>query len=103
MSKLTYGRTKRISAEFRGDEAIDIELLEVKLRLGEVARTRFEADTHLIRLALQALVRSMEDYCEQTGARYPSYRVLRGFLAGEAEAIPAADDTANPRIVNLAK
>jgi len=45
VNKLTHGRIKRIGAEFRGDEAIEIELLEMRLRLGDIARTRLEADT----------------------------------------------------------
>lgn len=97
MSRFAHGRVKRIHAEFRGDEAVEIELLEVSLRLGEVARTRFEADTQLVRLALKALERAIEDYCERTGSRYPSYRALAAALDGETGvAEPAA-----PRLVSL--
>ena len=60
MNKLTHGRMKRIHAEFRGDEAIEIELLEVSLRMAEVARTKVETDTRLVRLALKALARTIE-------------------------------------------
>ncbi len=51
MSRLTHGRVKRIHAEFRGDEALEFDIPEVSLRLGDVARTRIEADTLLTRLA----------------------------------------------------
>ncbi len=100
MNKLAHGRIKRVAAEFRGDEAIEIELLEVRLRLGDIARTRLEADTQLIRLAFKALTRSIDDYCAKTGSRYPPYRALRSFLAGEPALESEAED---PRIVSITK
>jgi len=99
MNRSTHGRIKRIHAEFRGDEAVEIELLEVSLRLGEIARSRIDADTQLVRLALKALRRAIDDYCAQSGSRYPPYSALLGYLAGEADAPPAED----ARVVNLTK
>ncbi len=51
----SHGRVKRLHAEFRGDEAVEIDMLEVMLRMGEISRTRIESDTRLVRLALKAL------------------------------------------------
>ena len=80
MSGSTHGRVKRIHAEFRGDEAVELDILEVMLRMGEVSRTRIEADTRLVRLALKALDRLMAEYTGKTGQRYPSYVVLMKYL-----------------------
>ncbi len=99
MSKLTHGRIKRIHAEFRGDEAVDIELLEVTLRMGDVARTRIEADTMLVQLALKALARAIDEYSTKTGLRYPPYRALLGFLNGRDD----GDEQAAKHIVSLSK
>lgn len=97
MSATNHGRLKRLHAEFRGDEAVEIDILEVMLRMGEVARTRIESDTKLARLALKALDRAISDYSARTGQRYPSYTVLAKFL-DERDA-PAPTEPA--RVVNM--
>jgi hypothetical protein len=98
MSGSTHGRVKRIHAEFRGDEAVELDILEVMLRMGEVSRTRIESDTRLVRLALKALDRVMADYTGKTGQRYPSYIVVMKYLDELEGAAPA-----DARVVNLPK
>jgi hypothetical protein len=100
MNRITHGRIKRIHAEFRGDEAVEIELLEVTLRMSDITRSRIDADTQLVRLALKALRRAMDDYCVQSGSRYPPYGALLTYLSGEAADAPAPEDA---RVVNLTK
>ncbi|MBM3357541.1 MAG: hypothetical protein FJY54_07420 [Betaproteobacteria bacterium] len=99
MDRPSYGRVKRIHAEFRGDEAVELDILEVSLRMGDVARTRFDADTQLTRLALKALRRAIGDYSVKTGQRYPTCRTLSRFLDGE----PAEQEADGARVVSLAK
>lgn len=74
------GRLRRIHAEFRGDEAVEIDILEVMLRMGEVSRSRIDCDTKLVRLALKALDRAVAEYCAKTGQRYPGYPALAKYL-----------------------
>ncbi|OGA44930.1 MAG: hypothetical protein A3G24_13845 [Betaproteobacteria bacterium RIFCSPLOWO2_12_FULL_62_13] len=100
MGKLMHGRIKRLHAEFRGDEAVEIELLEVTLRMGDVARTPIEADTLLVGLAFQALRRAIDEYCNKTGMRYPPYRALLSYLSGRSE---GGGEPEASRIVNLSK
>lgn len=69
MNRLGHGRLRRITAEFRGDEAVELEILEVSLRMGEVARTRIEADTRLLHLAFKALDNVIAEYCRANNAR----------------------------------
>ena len=97
MNRFGHGRLRRITAEVRGDEAVAIDILEVSLRMGEVARTRIETDTLLVRLALKALDNVIVQCCHETGARYPSYKALLRYLEGEPDHA-AADDS---KIVNL--
>jgi hypothetical protein len=99
MSTVNHGRLKRIHAEFRGDEAVEIDILEVMLRMGEVSRTRIDCDTRLVRLALKALDRVIADYCAKTGQRYPVYPALVKFL-DEREASAQAEPM---RVVNMQK
>jgi hypothetical protein len=97
MNRFGHGRLRRIAAELRGDEAVAIDILEVSLRLDEVARTRIEMDTILVRLALKALDDVIAQCCHETGARYPSYKALLRYLEGQPDHA-AADDS---KIVNL--
>ena len=99
MNKLTHGRVKRIHAEFRGDEAVELDILEVSLRLGEVARTRMEADTVLTRLAYKALFRCVEEYSRKSGQRYPTYRSLLSYLEGA----PIESEPEGARVVSITK
>ena len=99
MSTANHGRLKRIHAEFRGDEAVELDILEVMLRMGEVSRTRIECDTKLVRLALKALDRVIADYCAKTGQRYPVYPALVKFL-DEREPAAQADPI---RVVSMQK
>ena len=99
MSTANHGRLKRIHAEFRGDEAVELDILEVMLRMGEVSRTRIECDTKLVRLALRALDRAILDYCGRSGQRYPSYSVIVQYLE-EREAAAQAEPA---RVVSMQK
>lgn len=99
MSTISHGRIKRVNAEFRGDEAVEIDILEVMLRMGEVSRTRMDCDTKLVRLALKALDRAIADYCGRTGQRYPTYSLIVKHL--EEREAPAQTEPA--RVVSLQK
>lgn len=97
MSKIPHGRVKRLTTEFRGDDAVDFEILEVTLRLDEVARTKQDADALLIRLAFKALHKAIAEYCGDTGVRYPSYKDVSRYL----DAGGGADDNEGPKVVSL--
>jgi len=99
MSTVNHGRLKRMHAEFRGDEAVELDILEVMLRMDEISRTRIECDTKLMRLALKALDRAIADYCAKTGQRYPAYPALVKFL-DERE---LATQPEPGRVVNMQK
>ena len=99
MSTVSHGRLKRVNAEFRGDEAVEIDILEVMLRMDEVSRARIDSDTKLVRLALKALDRAIADYCSHTGQRYPSYAVLAKYL-DERE---SAAQTEPARVLSMQK
>lgn len=99
MASLNQGRIKRVHAEFRGDEAVALEILEVMLRMGEISRTRIDTDTRMVQLALKALERVIADYTARTGQRYPTYLMLSKHL-DEREA-PAQAEPA--RVVSIQK
>jgi hypothetical protein len=99
VASLNHGRIKRIHAEFRGDEAVHLEILEVMLRMGEVTRSRIDSDTRLVRLALKALERVIADYSGKSGQRYPTYLMLSKHL-DESDAPAQAE---SPRVVSIQK
>src|SRR5512145_1669804 len=99
MASLNQGRIRRIHAEFRGDEAVELEILEVMLRMGDVSRTRFDTDTRMVRLAFKALERMIVDYAGRTGQRYPTYLMLSKHL-DERETPAQAEPT---RVVSIQK
>ena len=99
MAILNHGRIKRIHAEFRGDEAVELEILEVMLRMREVAHSRIDSDTKLVRLAFKALERTVADYSGRTGQRYPTYLMLSKHL-DERETPAQAEPT---RVVSIQK
>ena len=100
MANINHGRVRRIHAEFRGDEAVEIEILEVMLRMGEVARTRVDTDTRMVRLAFRALERTIADYSVKTGQRYPTYVMLSKFLEEREASAGPAEPT---RVVSIQK
>jgi hypothetical protein len=99
VASLNQGRIKRIQAELRCDAAVELEILEVMLRMGEVSRTRVECDTKLVRLALKALDRVITDYCARTGQRYPTY----GVVASHLEERDGGTQAESPRVVSMQK
>jgi hypothetical protein len=92
-----HGRMKRLHAEFRGDEAVEIDMLEVVLRMGEISRTRIESDTRLVRLALKALNHAITEYCRKSGQRYPNYMSVMKYLDDAEDAGQAG----SPRVISL--
>lgn len=99
MAILNHGKLKLIHAEFRGDDAVEFEILEVMLRMGEVSRTRIDTDTRMVRLAFKALERMIVDYAGRTGQRYPTYQMLSRYL-DEREAPAHAEPT---RVISIQK
>ena len=99
MASLNQGRIKRIHAEFRGDEAVELEILEVMLRMGEISRTRIDTDTRMVQLAFRALDRIIADYTSKTGQRYPTYVLLSKHLDERELTAPAEP----ARVVSIQK
>ncbi|MBI2311835.1 MAG: hypothetical protein HYU77_04940 [Betaproteobacteria bacterium] len=99
MSKLSHGRIRRIAAEFRGDEAVELDILEVMLRIEDVARTRQEVDSLMVRLGIKSLQRAIAELCSKTGVRYPSYPLLLAYLEDRPETAKPDHEPSN--VVNL--
>ncbi len=64
---------RRVSAEFSGDEAVDLEIIEVSLGLSRITRSKSERDTKLMQVALAALRKVIEQYRSEIGERYPEF------------------------------
>ncbi len=73
--------TRRLSAEIVGDDAIEADMLETILRLGEPHRSKLARDSALVSLAIRALGRALEDCRREQGKKFPSTADLDAFLA----------------------
>lgn len=71
---------RRISAELRGDDAVEADMLETMLRIQEMARTKVERDSMLVQLAIKALGRVVSDCRQATGKRFPAIQDVADFL-----------------------
>lgn len=71
---------RRISAELRGDDAVEADMMETMLRIHEIGRTKVERDSALVRLAMMALGRAVEDCRKATGKRFPSAQDIETFV-----------------------
>ena len=89
MTSVHHDRVRRVRAEFRDDEAAELEILEVMLRMGDVSSTRIDTDTRMVRLAFQALERVIGDFSARTGLE-PTYLMLSKHLE-RRQALSAAE------------
>lgn len=71
---------RRISAELRGDDAVEADMLETMLRIQEMVRTKVERDSMLVQLAIMSLGRIVSDFRKKTGKRFPTAQDIEDFL-----------------------
>lgn len=98
MSKERDGMVaRRICADFVGDEATDLDILEVSLGIHRSARSKSDRDTMLLKASIIALTEALQRYIQKTGIRYPDYEVFVQWLK-DGETV-AAEDKAVVRLV----
>ena len=83
---------RRVSAEFSGDEAVDLEIIEVSLGLSRVTRSKSERDTKLMQIALAALRKAVEQYRLESGERYPEFSEFAAWLGIKTDSAPTMDE-----------
>lgn len=76
---------RRVSAEFVGDEAVDLEIIEVSLGLNRISRSKSDRDTKLMQVALASLKNSIEQYRSKSGERYPEFGNFAAWLGIDAD------------------
>lgn len=62
---------RRVSAEIFGDQALDLEIMEVSLGLNRATRNKGDRDARLLTLALAALRKAVSQYSTENRVRYP--------------------------------
>ena len=72
---------RRICADFREDQATEVDLLEVQIGIHRAARSKSEKDRILMETALFALRTVVDAYCALKGDKYPDYQDVLDFLA----------------------
>lgn len=76
---------RRVSAEYFGDDAVDLEIMEVTLGLNRNSRNKGDRDTKLMKIAFSALRRAIEQYRMETGERYPDFDTFASWLGARPE------------------
>lgn len=74
------GPVRRVCADIIGDDAVDLEIMEVSLGIQRIARSKSDRDGLLIKAALRSLERSAERYRGITGIRHPEYDAFMEWL-----------------------
>lgn len=72
--------TRRINAEFIGDAALEVDLLERALRIDDEFKTKSARDNAIASIAVTALSAAVKDCSAKTGKRFPSYQDVLAFL-----------------------
>ncbi|MHB8314503.1 MAG: hypothetical protein ACYDCW_02135 [Acidithiobacillus ferrivorans] len=91
---------RRVSAEFVGDDAVDLEIIEVSLGLNRIARSKSERDTKLMQVALAALGKTIEQYRSFSGERYPEFSEFATWLGMKTNSAETMDESRPPKKVD---
>jgi len=83
---------RRVSAEFSGDDAVDLEIIEVSLGLSRATRSKSERDTKLMQVALAALGKVIEQYRSERGERYPEFGDFAAWIGIKTDSVPNMDE-----------
>ena len=83
---------RRVSAEFSGDDAVDLEIIEVSLGLSRITRSKSERDAKLMQVALAALGKVIEQYRLESGERYPEFGDFAVWIGIKADDAPSMDE-----------
>lgn len=93
---------RRVSAEIFGDQAVDLEIMEVSLGLNRATRSKGDRDAKLMTLALAALRKAVSQYSTENRVRYPELSEFSEWLGIQpetAEDAPEPEVTAHPAMV----
>jgi hypothetical protein len=80
VKKNTSGPVRRVCADIIGDDAVDLEILEVSLGIQRIAKSKGDRDGLLIKSALLALGRAVDDYRAESGVKHPEYEAFVEWL-----------------------
>ena len=73
-------RLRKINATLVGNDAVDAELLIVKLGLNDSGKKKTDVDASLVSLSLLALSATIEETQKKTGNRHPTYEEVLEFI-----------------------
>ena len=83
---------RRVSAEVFGDQAVDLEIMEVSLGLNRTTRSKGERDTKLMQLALAALRKTVSQYSAEHQVRYPELSDFSNWLGIALEPVEKTEE-----------
>lgn len=71
---------RRVSADFSGDAAVELEMLEARIGITRAAKNKGERDSLLMALAVHALKNRVEAFVEESGQNYPDFDQIAQWL-----------------------
>ena len=83
---------RRVSAEIFGDQAVDLEIMEVSLGLNRATRSKGDRDAKLMKLALAALRKAVSQYSTENRVRYPELGEFSEWLGIQPETVEDAPE-----------
>ena len=97
---------RRVSAEIFGDQAVDLEIMEVSLGLNRATRSKGDRDAKLMKLALAALRKAVSQFSTENRVRYPELGEFSEWLGIQPETVedaPEPEVTAHPDMAHHAE
>ncbi len=71
---------RRVCADFHGEAAVEVDMLEVQIGINRAARNKSERDAVLMELALLSLRKHISAFSALTGDKYPDYQSIAKWL-----------------------
>lgn len=79
---------RRVCADFHGEAAVEVDMLEVQIGINRAARNKSERDAVLMEIALLSLRKHVEAFSALTGDKYPDYQSVVRWLETDQKKNP---------------
>ncbi len=93
--------SRRVSVDFVGDEALDLEVLEVQLRINRHAKSKGDKDSLLVKTAIAALQERVGAFCRETGTKYPDCENFVRWLNLKQNEVPEQQTSISDHLAEL--
>lgn len=75
--------TRRVSADVIGDDAVELGILELSLGIQQIAKSKSDKDSLLMKAAFASLSSTLEQYQVEHDVKYPDFADFMKWLTGK--------------------